>query len=300
MDINVILGFFIVLVAIIIALFSRPLNLNKTFYIKLFFVLFMISISCAIISYLIPLTFLTLIGSLFMWFAFALVLLHSSKVLGNKNTIIFFIIALLFGLFSEALSVIFGLYHYTIHPFFFGLVPLTTPIAWAIIIYFSYSITNLLLFGFGGEKPKKTDNLWYFVGLITLLSFIGGLIAVNLDMILDPVAISPQIGGWIYNVSGPYFGVPISNFIGWFLVSAIAIFLFRCYEAISSNSNTYPELDINLNLYIILIYLMYFLENAVKAFKIGKIEYILIGATTMMPFILIAILGLMLNMKKNQ
>ena len=43
---------------------------------------------------------------------------------------------------------------------------------------------------------------------------------------------------------------------------------------------------------------MYFLENTVKAFKLGKKEYILISAKPMMLFILIVIWGLMLNMKK--
>jgi len=70
------------------------------------------------------------------------------------------------------------------------------------------------------------------------------------------------------------------------------------YEAISSKSNTNSWLDIYLNLYIVLIYLIYFLENTVKAFKLGKKEYILISAKPMMLFILIVIWGLMLNMKK--
>ncbi|WP_231551432.1 carotenoid biosynthesis protein [Methanobacterium sp. SMA-27] len=240
-----------------------------------------------------------------MWLAFAFVLLHSSKVLGNKKTGVLFIIALLFGLTFEAVGVkyggVFGMpYYYNLPTFFFGLVPISTPISWTIIIYFSYTITNLLLFGFGGERPVKTDNLWYFLGLMVLLSFIGGLIAVNLDMILDPVAVSPQVAGWIWTGGGPYFGIPIGNFIGWFLVAAIAIFIFRYYEAISPKSDTPYGLDIFLNLSIVLIYVMYLLENAVRAFTIGKIDYILIGITTMMPFILIAVLALMLNMKKRR
>ena len=45
--------------------------------------------------------------------------------------------------------------------------------------------------------------------------------------------------------------------------------------------------------------MIYFLLNAVYAFKLGKMEYILIGATTMWPFILIGILALILNPKKS-
>ncbi len=302
--ISLILDFLIILIAIFIALFSESLNLNKNLYIKLFFTLFIISIISAMISYLFPLTIIAWVGSFYMWFAFAFILLHSSKVLGNKKTGILFVIALLFGLTFEAVGVkyggIFGMpYYYNLPTFFFGLVPISTPISWTIIIYFSYTITNLLLFGFGGEKPVKTDNLWYFLCLMVLLSFISGLIAVNLDMILDPVAVSPQIAGWVWTGGGCYFGIPMGNFIGWFLVAAIALFIFRFYEAISPKSNTSYGLDIFLNLSIVLIYVMYLLDNVVRAFTLGKIEYILIGVTTMMPFILIALLALMLNMKKK-
>ena len=303
--ISLLLDFLIVFIALFIAVFAKRFNLNKNFYLKIFFILFIISISSAIVSYIFPSNILGTIGSFYMWFLFGFVLLHSSKVLGNKNTLILFSIALIFGLLFEANGVKYGSlygmpYYYNLPTFFFGLVPLTTPISWSIIIYFSYSLTNLFLFGFGGEKPKKTDNLAYFSGLILLLSFIGGLIAVNLDMILDPVAVSPQIAGWVWTSGGSYFNIPVANYVGWFFVAAMAILIFRYYESRSSKTNTNFELDIYLNLSIVLIYLMYLLENAVRALTLGKIDYILIGFTTMMPFILIAFLVLLLNMKRSR
>ena len=303
--ISLLLNFLIVLVAIFIAVFSESLNLNKNFYLKIFFTLFIVSIISAIISYLVPSNILVLIGSFYMWFAFGFVLLHSSKVLGNKHTLILFTIALIFGFIFEANGVLYGSfygmpYYYNLPTFFFGIVPLTTPISWSIIIYFSYTLANLFLFGFGGEKPKKTDNRGYFSGLIVLVSFISGLIAVNLDMILDPVAVAPQIAGWVWIGGGPYFGIPIANFIGWFFVAAIAILIFRYYESRSSKTNTANGLDTYLYLYIVIIYLMYLIENAVRAFTLGKIDYILIGFTTMMPFILLALLVLLLNTKRSQ
>jgi len=303
--ISLLLDVLIALFAIFIAVFSDRLNLNQNFYLKLYFGLFVISISSAIVSYLIPSPILSLIGSFYMWLAFGFVLLHSSKVLGNKKTLLLFTIALIFGFAFEAIGVkyggLFGMpYYYNLPTFFFGLVPISTPISWSIIIYFSYWIANLFLFGFGGEKPRKTDNALYFWGLIILLSGIGGFIAVNLDMILDPVAVAPQIAGWVWTGGGPYFGIPIGNFIGWFLVSAVAILIFRYYEAISSETNPKYGLDIYLNLYIILIYFIYLLENAVRALTLGKIEYVLIGATTMMPFILISLLILILKMNTKK
>ena len=37
-------------------------------------------------------------------------------------------------------------------------------------------------------------------------------------------------GGWEWADEGPYFGIPIGNFVGWFVVTAIVTTLFRTYE----------------------------------------------------------------------
>jgi len=153
---------------------------------------------------------------------------------------------------------------------------------------------------FGGEKPKRKDNLWYFVGLLVLISSISGLIAVNLDMMVEPITASSPVPDWVWLLGGPYFGVPISNFIGWFSVTLVAIFIFRFYEAFSpSSTDSKPEIDKYSYLYIIILYIIYLLFNAVKAYNLEKIEYILIGVTTMAPFILIGLLALMLNKKRR-
>jgi putative membrane protein len=299
-SLGLLIGLLIIIAAILIIILERPLNLNINFYIKLFFILFLVASFCDLLSYFSSLSILGIVGSFNFFLTISFILLHSSSVLGNKKTVIFFIIAFIFGLASELLSVLIGLYYYTIPNFFFGLVPFATPISWIFIIYVSYILANLFLFGFGGEKPKKTDNLWYLLGSLILISSISGFIAVNLDMILDPVSVAPQVAQWVYYGGGPYFGVPISNYIGWFEVTVIAIFIFRFYEAFSpSSTDSKPEIDKYSYLYIIILYIIYLLFNAVKAYNLEKIEYILIGVTTMAPFILIGLLALMLNKKRR-
>ncbi len=303
-EIGLLVGLLIIAAAILIAILSKPLNLNKNFYLKTSFALVLITSLSSVISNFTSISIFGIAGSLFFFLTFAFVLLHSSKMLGNKKTAIFFIVAFLIGLVFEILGVIYGEiggghYYYTAPNLFFGLVPFVTPFSWVIIIYICYTITNLFLFGFNGEKPKKTDSLRYFIGLTTLLSVISGLIAVNLDMILDPVSVAPQVASWVWIGGGPYFGIPIGNFIGWVLVAGFAVFIFRYYEAIVSKSDIRPEVNIFSYLSIIILYMIYFLLNAVYAFKLGKIEYILIGATTMWPFILIGILALTINQKKS-
>ena len=301
--ISSLIGFLIILVAILIIILSKPLNLNKNFYLKASFALVLVTSVSNILSIFTSMWILGVAGSLSIYSIFAFVLLHSSKVLGNKKSAIFLIMAFLIGLIFEIEGLIYGEiggghYFYTTSTFFFG-VPFSIPFEWAIIIYICYTLVNLFLFGFNGEKPKKNDNLWYFLGLTTLLSVISGLMAVNLDMILDPVSVAPQVATWIWIGGGPYFGIPVGNFIGWLLVAGIAVFIFRCYEAIVSKSNIQTEINTFSYLSIIILYMVYFFTYAAYALKLGKIEYVLIGATTMWPFILIGMLALILNMKKR-
>ncbi|MGP8024381.1 MAG: carotenoid biosynthesis protein [Methanobacterium sp.] len=303
-QIGLLIGLLIITVAFLIAILSKPLNLNKNFYLKTSFILVLITSFSSLISNFTSISIFSIAGSLSFFLIFAFVLLHSSEVLGNKKTVIFFILAFLIGLFFEIEGVIYGEiggghYYYTAPSFFFGLVPFATPMSWVIIIYICYTIANLFLFGFNGDKPKKTNSLRYFIGLTTLLSVISGLIAVNLDMILDPVSVAPQVETWVWVGGGPYFGIPIGNFVGWVLVAGSAVFIFRCYERIVSKSDVNTDVNIFPYLSIIILYMIYFLLNAVYAFKLGKVEYILIGTTTMWPFILIGILALMLNAKKS-
>jgi len=286
---------------ILIIIFNKKLNLDLEKYIKLFFILFLVCAVSSIVSTLnLNIIFLGYIGSFVGYFAFGLVLLHSSKELGIKKTSLFFFIMLLFGLFSEVIGVkyglIFGSYYYTYaSKFFFGIVPLMTPITWAILIYVSYTITNLFLYKFGGEKPNKKDKFWYLIALIVLLSSIDGLIAVNMDMILDPISVSKQ--SWVWIGGGPYFGIPLSNFIGWFFVTFSATFIFRFSESFSYNNNFTKNKTINYSFYVFSIYLMYFLIDIVKSIKIDRLEYVLIGITTMGPFIIILVLMYFIKVK---
>jgi uncharacterized membrane protein len=52
---------------------------------------------------------------------------------------------------------------------------------------------------------------------------VGGLIAMTIDLWLDPVSTSPEIMEWVWAKGDTIilFGIPLSNFIGWFLLIAV-------------------------------------------------------------------------------
>lgn len=278
--------------AVLVLVLQAYFRFNIRPFVVSFFVLFLFSSISDIVSRLfVQVPLLLAASNLWTSFAFAFVLLHCSRSLGFKKTILFFSIALSFGLVSEiqgtALHSVFGSYYYLGTKFFFQLVPFYIPIAWAVIIYMAYALTNQFLFGLIGEKPRLNVTRLNSAGLIMILSAIGGMVAMNLDMIIDPVAVTPLNPGWVWIGGGPYFGIPISNFVGWFFVTFFAIALFRSYEAFKSES---LEGARSIDFYVPVVYLTYLLINASRAIQIGHPEFALIGFSSMFPFILFATL----------
>jgi putative membrane protein len=107
-------------------------------------------------------------------------------------------------------------------------VPFMDSLSYVFLAYASYSVALLTV-----------SPLWLSKGTIYLLEtrairnafftrVLGTIFFVYLDIIIDPVALKGdrwflgQIYG--YPEEGAYFGVPISNFIGWLIVGFVLIF----------------------------------------------------------------------------
>jgi len=303
MNILLYINWLIILVSIILIFLFKPLKLKKTVY-PIYFTFFLITF----LSYIYTLMgstilIINILGSLWTYTAFGLVLIHSSLSLGKKKTAIFFIIAILFGLVSELLSVKYGYlgrYYYNpqLEPFFFGLVPVMAVISWATIIYLSYTLSNLILKA-GTKKLDIKRSKVHCLVLMIILSSISGFLAVNLDMILDPIVVANH--GWFWVDGGAYFGIPISNFVGWFFVTFAATFIFRLYGFIKPKKDgSLTKSSVFTTSSMIILYIMYFLIYGISAILMTDQQYLLIGATTMGPFILITILILIINSRKNK
>jgi len=53
----------------------------------------------------------------------------------------------------------------------------------------------------------------------------ASLLMVILDMAVDPVMVERRV--WTWKSGGPWFGIPLSNFLGWFVTSALALSIFE-------------------------------------------------------------------------
>jgi len=106
----------------------------------------------------------------------------------------------------------FGSYHYTtlLRPRIAG-VPLAVPLAWLMMMPPSWAIGTILV----PEGPA------FVRGLLAAAAFTAW------DLYLDPQMVG--WGYWIWKKRGAYQGIPISNFVGWFLWALVISLAVCCW-----------------------------------------------------------------------
>ncbi|MDG0866476.1 carotenoid biosynthesis protein [Candidatus Lucifugimonas marina] len=122
----------------------------------------------------------------------------------GRNRLLFYAIGL-YGFVAEVIGEStgfpFGEYSYSDA---FGPALLDVPIAlasaWIVVTAFAVNVL----------QKAGVQRTWWIVA--------GPGVMVVIDLILEPVATGPM-GGWSWQDSFGYYGVPITNFFGWFLVS---------------------------------------------------------------------------------
>lgn len=165
--------------------------------------------------------YLLITGEKFIYFeisALISIILHGSYIFGYK-IIYILIIGYIFSTVAELLSLntkfnIFGVkYQYNLHHKMFSsqinylkIYPLEVSFGWVIFNYLAFSaaifIINYYQFPYGGG------------GLIHAFIFVA------IDLLIDPVAVQNKM--WNWKRGSKYFGIPLSNFLGWFFVGYVS------------------------------------------------------------------------------
>jgi len=103
----------------------------------------------------------------------------------------------------------FGSYSYTgvLYPSVLG-IPLAIGCAW------------LILFAYAREMLSRLKTYTW------LRPVIGAFWMMASDLLIDPVAVGP-LEYWVWSYGGLYYGIPVSNFAGWFIVSFGLFLIFR-------------------------------------------------------------------------
>jgi uncharacterized membrane protein len=161
-------------------------------------------------------------GSIFLPFIFAMV--HGTIRYGIKNMVVFAIVSLLVSNFYENLSVMttfpFGHYYYTgnLGPKIWN-VPIIIGFAYFSIGYLGWIIAQSLV---GALAPVLRKANIFFVPVV------AAFIVTCWDFSFDPDS-STISGDWVWLDGGGYFGVPFSNFTGWYLCVFTFFLLFAWY-----------------------------------------------------------------------
>lgn len=110
----------------------------------------------------------------------------------------------------------FGSYNYSdvLQPQIFG-VPLAIAFAWIILV--AYIKQMLLKFNLSVLSESIFAAIWMTV----------------IDLLIDPLAVK-KLGYWRWINSSDYYGIPASNFAGWFIISFFIFLLFR--QRLESNT----------------------------------------------------------------
>ena len=149
-------------------------------------------------------------------------LVHASGLLGRRKAFALLAVGTLISLAAELIGTStglpFGPYSYTTMLGYriAGLVPFPIPLSWFYMIYCSLAICGRIL-------PAR-DSEWSKL----IWAATGGLVLAAWDVSMDP-AMSFATAHWIWHVSGSYYGMPWSNWFGWWLTGTI---IARVYLAI--------------------------------------------------------------------
>lgn len=166
-----------------------------------------------------------LIDLLIGWIPVVFAFWHLTKWAGGLNALVVFLIIAIVSFFVEALGVatglVFGNYYYPdgpLGPLVLGVPPLIQ------LQYFAMGYACLML------GRSLTHSLWSASRgwKLWATSVVGAFGMTALDLASDPMQ-STVLGDWIWRDGGEYFGVPIHNFVGWFVETLLFFILVQLW-----------------------------------------------------------------------
>jgi putative membrane protein len=155
-------------------------------------------------------------------------LTHAWYSIGGRHTLAFFglsaVISWMYEQVGVATGLVYGAYHYTDYlGAKLGHVPLLIPLAWFMMIYPSYVIANLALDGHATGTRAGVSRL-------VRLAAVSAAVMTAWDFVVDPILSGPSARAWIWENGGPYFGIPIQNYLGWLLTTFTVYLAYRAIE----------------------------------------------------------------------
>lgn len=183
--------------------------------------------------------------------------------LGVRDAVLLFVVLGILALVIETSAIITGFpyghfgYSDLLGYRLFGYAPWTVFLAWTPLVLAAQAIASR--FAVGG-RPWAVRIV---LVAVTLVIF---------DLVLDPGAV--KLGFWKYASGGAYYGVPMSNFVGWLFSGAIAGIVLEIFTSLKKPLLPAPVQVISSTFFIIFFWM------SIALFS-GMIAPALIGAATL-------------------
>jgi putative membrane protein len=141
-------------------------------------------------------------------------------------------------------GLIFGNYAYgpTLGPDLLN-TPLIIGVNWVILVYACHSVSVMILEKMPGGSVGS--RIYTFAPALSA-AFLGGLLMVVYDIILEPSAISLEMWSWMGNV------IPIRNYVAWFLFSFVFIMFIGLSRIDTRNRTALPVYLIQVVFFLVL------------------------------------------------
>lgn len=196
---------------------TRPISHNQMLVGGLLLIAMVISVALALTGSALFILAATLLVTVFAFY-------HGVLRYGMRAMAVFVAIVVVIGWSYETLSILtgfpFGSYYYTdvLGPKLW-LVPVMIMPSYFAAGYFSWAVASVLI----GKRDSgiSGSDLW-------LLPIVSSFVMVMWDLSLDPLCATVS-REWIWQDGGPFFGVPLTNFVGWFLCVFTFYFVFALY-----------------------------------------------------------------------
>lgn len=180
---------------------------------------------------------------------FPFALIHGARRYGWKNIAVFIVATLAVSSVLESSSILNGFplghYYYTglLGPKV-GLIPVFVYVSYVSLGYLAWVLATQLV----GEVRRNSSLL-----TTVMAPLIGSLMMVAWDLSADPIG-STIKHAWIWTQGGAYFGVPLSNFVGWFFILYSIFQLFALYQRQSGLKDLDRKLPRTHYLQVIVVY----------------------------------------------
>jgi uncharacterized membrane protein len=250
-------------------------------------------------------------------FSLIIAFTHGSQRYGLKAILFLFFISNIVGIIFENCSIStgfpFGHYYYSNfrHLPEIGQVPIHIGLLYFAMGYMSWTIANVIL--------DKADERFHQKINLYALPIVASFIMTFWDVVMDPTS-STVFKTWIWEDGGGFFGVPLSNYLGWILVvwlffQGFAIYLSKRPQLIKVNEltkvNSYWFITITFYFLIAFSYVINYmkspkvpevLDNTGQVWKTKDLNEtsVLMAIFTMGFAVVLATLKLMYNKKVEQ